>query len=82
MNKLKRLFNPSYEEKKEDEQKLNKIIQRLKDDKHCRFCIHSIEKPHYEMQYEAGTDVYCKVWHELRLSYPTGQQCVWWEERK
>ena len=79
MNNLRRLFNPTPKEEEEFRQKLNKIIQRQKDDKHCSFCIHAIEHPHIEMGYESGTDIYCDILEEWRLTYPTGQECPYWE---
>ena len=78
MNKLRLMF----EETEDDKQSLNKIIQKLKDDKHCRFCVYAEERPHYEMGYDAGTDIYCTILNELRLSYPTGQQCLFWQMKE
>lgn len=79
MNSLRRMICPTPEEEEEDRQKINKIIQRMKNDKHCSFCVHAEEHPHYEMGYEAGSYTYCTVLNELRLSYPTGEQCVFWQ---
>ena len=76
MNRLRQLFQITQEEV---EQSFNRIEQKLKDDKHCMFCVHAVEQPHYEMGYNCGSDVYCTKLHELRLTYPTGDQCLFWE---
>lgn len=82
MNKLRRMFFCTPEEEKEDIRFFEGMIQKLKDDKHCKFCIHAEERQHYEMGCEAGTDVYCNVFKELRLDYPTGQQCLFWKMKE
>ena len=79
MSRFKRWFNPTPEEEKLNLEQLNNMIQKLKDDKHCSFCVHSTEESHYEMGKYAGTDVYCNVFHKLLLSYPTGDQCLFWQ---
>ena len=78
MSKFKRIFKPMPEDQEEDRQRLDNIVQKLKDDKHCRFCVYAEERPRYEMGYDAGADVYCTKINELRLGYATGQQCLFW----
>lgn len=77
MNKLRQMF----EDDEDSWQRLNRIIQKLKDDKHCSFCINATKYPHYEMGYDAGSDIYCNMLHEWRLDYPTGDQCLFWKEK-
>ena len=78
MNRLREIFNPTFTPK--EKETLNKIAQVLKDEKHCGFCVHAEMRPHYEMGYNAGADVYCNKFNELRIDDPTGQQCLFWQE--
>lgn len=82
MNKIMRIFCPIPEEEEEDRKNLEKLKQELIERKHCLYCIHSYEVPHYEHGKYAGTDTHCSITHELR-SYPedNGQQCLFWEQR-
>ena len=65
----------------EDREQLIKTIRELKEDKHCSYCVHATNEPHYEHGKYAGTDVYCNILNELRCGYPTGEQCLHWEEK-
>ena len=79
-NRLREIFSErEFKKGFKQREQLRKIQEQLICDKHCSFCKNSIEQPHYEMGYEAGTDPYCKILNELRSNYPTGQQCLFWE---
>lgn len=77
MNKLRQIF--SKEIREEDKQRLNKMIEELKDEKNCRFCTHAKIIEHYGMGRYGGTDVYCPIFNELRLLETDGQQCLFWD---
>ena len=79
MNKLRSMFCPTLEEQEEDKRRIESIVQSLKDDKHCSYCVNSVRKPYFEMGHDAGTVTYCNVLNELRLGYPTGDQCLFWK---
>ena len=78
-NRFRDIFNPDSDYNKELKEKAEKIKQQLIADKHCSYCANSHEEPHYEMGYYGGTDTYCDVYHKLMLSYPTGQECLFWK---
>ena len=77
-NRLRDILNPDSEYNKQLKEQLHKIQLKMIEDKHCSYCINSHEVPHIEMGKNAGTDTYCDVFNELRLSYPTGQECLFW----
>jgi len=78
MNKLRAMFYDT----PEFEQKIKKIRQQLIDDKHCSYCVNSTQEPYSEMGHDAGTVTYCNILNELRVGYPTGQQCLFWQMRE
>ena len=73
-------LNPEYNKKMQEQ--LRQIKIDLIADKHCSYCANSHEVPHIEIGRDAGTDTYCDVFDELRLSYPTGQECLFWKLRE
>ena len=73
-------LNPEYNKKMQEQ--LRQIKIDLIADKNCSYCANSHEIPHIEMGRDAGTDTYCDVFDELRLSYPTGQECLFWKLRE
>jgi len=75
MNKLRAMFYDT----PEFEQRINKIRQQLIDDKHCSYCVNSIQEPYSEMGHDAGTVTRCKMFNELKLDYYDGQQCLFWQ---
>lgn len=81
MNKLRYLFSDEYAA--ELKARTKQIQDKMRENKHCRFCTRSIQDIHYEMGCEAGTDTYCTFFKKYRF-YPedNGQQCLFWEERK
>lgn len=77
-NKLLDIFDPNSEYNKQIDNKIKQFKCKMKEDKHCSYCVNSHEEPHYEMGYYGGTDTYCDIYHKLMLSYPTGQECLFW----
>lgn len=78
-NKLRDIFDPDSEYNKQMAERMKQFECQMKDDKHCSYCANSHEEPHYEMGYYGGTDTYCDIYHKLMLSYPTGQECLFWK---
>ena len=77
-NKLWDIFNPDSEYNKQLQERMSNFKKQMIADKHCSYCANSHEVPHIEMGRDAGTDTYCDVFNELRLTYPTGQECLFW----
>lgn len=75
MNKLRKLFDKDYDAS----ESLRKIEEQFKNDKCCCTCKNSIQTPHYEMSYYAGSDDYCKVHEKHVFEYGYGQQCLFYE---
>ena len=77
-NRLRDMFDPEHERRMELQ--LKEIKQHLIDKHHCRFCVHSVERPHYEMGYDAGTDVYCMLDGRNKLICGVLEDpCLFWE---
>lgn len=76
-----KVFNPDEKDIIEEQNFINRIKTELVESKHCCTCVNSIEVPHYEMGYDAGTDSYCNILHELKFGC-NGQQCLWYEVKE
>lgn len=79
-NKLRKIFAPDEEDILEEQNFIRKVKKELVENKHCSTCINAIEVPHIEMGYDAGTDSYCNILHELRYAC-NGQQCLWYKTK-
>ena len=79
-NMLRKIFAPDEEDIKEQQDFIRRIRRELVENKHCCTCINATEVPHIEMGYDAGTDPYCNILHELRYAC-NGQQCLWYKTK-
>lgn len=77
--KFKDIFDSDSTYNKKIEEKIEQIKKDRKEWHCCEYCIHSEQRPHYEMGKESGTDSYCNIFNELRLDYYN--TCVLFEER-
>lgn len=80
-NKLRKIFCPDEEDIREEQEFIKRIKTELVESKHCCTCANSVEVPHIEMGYDAGTDPYCNILNELRYGC-NGQQCLWYEVKE
>lgn len=78
-NKLRDIFDPDSEYNMQMAEQIEQLERQMKEDKHCSYCANSHEVPHIEMCRYTGTDTYCDIYHKLMLSYPTGQECLFWK---
>ena len=80
-NKLRKIFAPDEEDILEEQNFIKRVKTELVENKHCCTCANSIEVPHIEMGYDAGTDPYCNILKELRYCC-NGQQCLWYKVKE
>ena len=81
-NKLRDMFDLNSEYNVKMREHLKEIKLEMIADKHCSYCVNSRRVPHIEMGKDGGTDIYCDVFNEMRLTYPTGQECLFWKLRE
>ena len=78
-NKLRRIFSPTPEERKEDLRKYRKIYNELKQEKGCSTCKHCVHVSDYPA-FVIAEECECKVGLQCDTVLFTVKGCKKWEE--
>lgn len=84
-NRLREIFNPTPEQQKEQEERLQKLVQESIDNQSCFYCKHARLEDLYDMGRYAGKTSYCTIdgrdeWvDDYEHSRHDKQLCMFWE---